>query len=303
MNITFRQIEIFLAVVECGGFSTAGERLGMVQPAVSISVRKLEDALGLKLLDRSGGQVRETREGKVFLDHARALRAQLRALDERLKGYRAYEIGYIKIGAPPHLSAYLMPSILGAFLDRHGGIRITAVECSSAAVIQGVRSGEIDVGFFAGVHNIEGLERTIFRREPLVVCVSQGSPLLAQPSMTWSEILAQPLVLCPAPYTQRMVVDSIATRLGVTLNVAVESENGRMLTSMVSAGRGISVLFEAVVRETPGVAAIPIVDQPTVPVSVCRRKEAVPSLAGAALYDECAREAGKMPPIRGTYAF
>src|SRR5437763_15462271 len=100
MNVTLRQVEVFLAVVEEGGFSAAGERLALAQPAVSVAVRKLEQALGLRLLDRTRTGVRLTPDGAVFLRRARGIVAQVAATERELAALRSLEAGHVTLGPP-----------------------------------------------------------------------------------------------------------------------------------------------------------------------------------------------------------
>jgi LysR family transcriptional regulator, cyn operon transcriptional activator len=288
MRWSLRQLEVFLAVLEEGGFSAAGERVGMVQPAVSIAIRKLEEKSGVRLLERSGHRVRPTKEGAVCLGHARMIRSQIASLERQLKEMRSLDTGHVSIGAPPLISAFLLPEIARKFLSRHRGIKLSVVEDSSTAIADRVRSGELDLGIIAGHQDMDGLEAALIEQHPVVACVPARSALARLSRVGWKQLLEQPLVLFAKGYNQRSLVDDMAATLGHTLNIVVEAESGRFITAMVRAGHGVSVTFAIIAEEATGVVGVPITEAPTIPIFSARRKGGVPSIAANAFLEATA---------------
>lgn len=291
MRWNLRQIEVFVTVLQEGGFTAAGERLGMVQPAVSIAIRKLEENTGVKLLDRSGSKVRATREGDLFLKHVQLIRSELGNLERQLRELRSLASGQIIIGAPPIVTGFLLPPIVGDFLKRHPGIDISAVTGPSEGIVERVRAHGLDIGVIAGEHDTSGLETILIERHPLVACGAKGSPIASLREIEWDRLLDEPLVIFPKGYNQRSIVDRMAAKLGKRLNIAVESESARFVSAMVAAGRGASVALGAVVREFPNIALLPIADKPTLPIWLCRREGVTSGIAANDLFDSIAAAA------------
>ena len=285
MRPTLRQLEILVAVVETGTFSAAGQRLGLVQPAVSLAVRKLEDGFGVALLDRSGTGLRLTGEGEALLGHARQVLGDVDRLGRHMRELRQLGTGRLLIGVPSFVSSFLLPSIVLRFLAAHPGIHVHVVEDSSSNVIARVRTGEADVGIVAGHHNFHELETRSLADQPIVACVAAGSRLARQKTLSWEQVLDEPLVLFPEGYTQRLLLNAVARRLGRTPRVICEAESANFIVALVRAGHGVAFMFAAIAEATTGICAVPIEGGSAMPITVCRVREQVRSQAAQAFYD------------------
>jgi DNA-binding transcriptional LysR family regulator len=281
-----RQLEIFLAVVEEKGFSAAGERLHMVQPAVSSAIRKIEEAAGVRLLDRSSGMgVTPTGEGLLFLSYARAICRQMDELAVQLNDLRSLNAGHIVLGAPPATMEFILSALASDFLAQHPGLTFGATTGSDETTMARVRTREIDIGFVPGPVIADDLELQLILRQPLACCVPEGSPLAEQPEITWREIMRFPLALFPRGYNQRSQIDETANQMGLRPNVIVESESSGFLLEMVRAGHALSITFAGVGRAIKGIRVVPIETRPSVPISICRRTDGYISTAANSFYD------------------
>jgi len=285
MRFSARQLEIFLAVVEEKGFSAAGGRLHMVQPAVSQAVRKIEEAAGVRLLERSSQGVGPTAEGSIFVNYARAISRQMDELSLQLEDLRSLNAGHIALGAPPVTMEFIVPALASGFLALHPGLTYAAIIGGSEATIDRVRTREIDIGFVPGSAFASDLELHPILRVTLACCVPVASPLATMPALAWSEILSHPLALFPRGYSQRALVDEIARHGDQRPNIVVESESPGFLLETVRAGHALSITFADVGRATKGIVVVPITDAPTVLISICRRKDGPGRVAAAAFYD------------------
>jgi DNA-binding transcriptional LysR family regulator len=285
MRPTLRQLEILVAVVETGTFSAAGQQLGLVQPAVSLAVRKLEDGLGVVLLDRSGARLRLTSEGEALLGHARQVLGDVDRLGRHMRELRQLGTGRLLIGVPSFVCSFVLPPIVLRFLATHPGIHVHVVEDSSANIVARVRAGEVDVGIVAGHHSFDKLEARSLPDQPMVACVATHSPLARRRMLSWEQVLDEPLVLFPEGYTQRSLLNGVARQLGRTPHVICEAESANFIAALVRAGHGVAFMFAAIATATTGICAVPIEGRPAIPVSVCRVGEQVRSLAAQAFYD------------------
>lgn len=297
MNL--RQVELFLAVVETGGFTTAAERLGIAQPAVSTSVRKLEEDLGVRLLERGARRVTPTAEGRAFLQHARAILAQVAASRREMAALRTLETGQLSIGAPPMVAGYLLPSVIDAFLAERPGIRLTVVQAGAEQIGARVLRGELDLGIVADWRTPDGLATRLLEHHPMVACVAASSPLARRRRLAWSELLDQPLILFPHGYHQRSRVDDAAARLGRTPEVVVEAEAVPLIAALVRRGHGVATLLAAAAHSLPGLRAVPLPSEATVPVAVCRRSRAPASAAVEAFQALLVASVEERAPARG----
>lgn len=189
------------------------------------------------------------------------------------------------VGAPAFVSSLLLPPVVLRFLRAHPGVRVHAVEDSSTAITARVRSGEIDVGIVAGRHGFDELEVAALPDQPMVACVSAASALAGAGTLSWEQLLHEPLVLFPDGYTQRSLLDGVARRLGRTPNIVCEAECADLIAALVQAGHGIGFMFAAIAEAIPGIRAVPIEGGPAIPITVCRVRKQVRSLASHAFYE------------------
>lgn len=136
----------FLHAVEAGSFTAAARRAHITQPALSASIKALEEDLGARLLTRGRAGATPTDAGRALLPHAR------RALAATEDGRRAVEevaglhVGEVRLGAGPTACTYLLPPALAAYRRDHPAVRFFLKEAHSPAVWQGLESGELDLG-------------------------------------------------------------------------------------------------------------------------------------------------------------
>ena len=114
-----RSIEVFVAVVERGGFAAAARALAMSPPAVTRSLAALEEYLGVRLLHRTTRSVRLTETGARFLEHGQRLLLDLQAAEEAAHGARGVPRGLLRVTAPMFFGRLYVTPILGAFLDHY----------------------------------------------------------------------------------------------------------------------------------------------------------------------------------------
>lgn len=284
MYWNLKQLEVFAAVVEGGGFTAAGKQLGMVQPAVSITIKKLEENVGVTLLERLSSGVRPTIEGEMFFKNVQMIRAELSAFEKNLSDIRNLNSGHVHIGAPPVISSFLLPQMVKNFLDEYDGVRVSCSAGSSPSIIERLRGRELDFGFIAGHQNVVGLEAELIEEHPLVAWCAPDSELAKLKNINWKRLLEFPLIMFPKGFNQRTMVDETARELGIEPNIIIEAESTRMLGAMVSSGRGVSVILQCAAQQYPENIAIPIVGRPSIPFWICKRQNAMSSIAASAFF-------------------
>jgi DNA-binding transcriptional LysR family regulator len=286
-----RQIEIFLAVVEEGGFSAAGDKIRMVQPAVSIAVRKLEEQAGVKLLDRTGTKIKLTHEGSIFFNHVRGIVSAFDNMERHLRELQSLEVGKIAIGGPPVMSEFLLPNLISNFLRDHPQIRISTEVGTSDSIAALLASGSIDVAIVAGGPPPDDTDSVLLEKHPFVALVPKSSHLARIPEIEWETLLAQPLVLFPKGSHQRSLVEHEAALIGRAIDPIVESASARFITSMVEAGQGFSVAFAFMGQDLKEAVSVPIVGNPITPIWLCRRRQGSAGMAPDALFRWCEGQA------------
>ncbi|MCO4771615.1 MAG: LysR family transcriptional regulator [Deltaproteobacteria bacterium] len=175
----FDELNHFLLIVEHGTFTEASRRAHLSQPALSASIKRLEERLGGRLLHRGAGGARPTAAGQALIPKAELALAAVadgrRAVSEVL-GLRT---GEVRLGAGPTVATYMLPATMAAFRVAHPGVRLYLREAHSPAVWEGLRRGDLDLGVVTG-SSVDARESWVvaedWRQDELVVASAPGDP-------------------------------------------------------------------------------------------------------------------------------
>ncbi|UGA38355.1 LysR family transcriptional regulator [Chromobacterium haemolyticum] len=246
MNVTLRQLRVFQAVIELGGFSRAGDALGLTQPAVRRAVRELEQALGLRLFDRTTREVEPTAaarrlQGKL----TRVLEALQEALSEaRMEGAQAH--GVVRVASSPTLSASLMPLLIARCRQRYPQLKLVLHDQVQRLNIEAVTSGEVDFGLVVEPDAAVPLESEPLLEDDFWLVCRSDHDLAAHEAAHWAQLDGLPLVLLDQSSGSRRLIDELLVKHGLACEVTQQLGHSQSVFRMVAAGLGLSV--------TPGLA-------------------------------------------------
>jgi LysR family transcriptional regulator, carnitine catabolism transcriptional activator len=200
VSMTPRQLKAFVVLAETLSFARACERLHMSQPALSLAIRSLEDALGGRLLTRTTRQVRLTAEGAALLPRAILLLADWDNLRERLRQHFTLQRGQLSIAAMPSFAGNVLPRILRRYREEHPNIQITVHDVIHEQVMEMVEAGrvELGVGFEPEAHNALAFEPLFIDR--FMAIVPPDLPLASERSVTWMQLLDHNFITLQRPY-------------------------------------------------------------------------------------------------------
>lgn len=262
MNYTLRQLRVFLAVAETGGFSRAADAVGLTQSAISRGVAELEESLGVRLLDRTTREVVLTHAGQAL---APALERLLGQLDDTLEDTRQlgeHYRGRVVIAGAPTISARLMPMYVAACAAQYPEIRLTVRDNVQADGIEQVRAGGVDFGVLIDPLVHDGLTIEPLVTDPFCFVCRRDHPLAQEKTVPWSALDGMRLVLLDFASGSRPLIDRVFGRHGIVPRVVQELGHSASVFGMVEAGIGASVLPS---YSLPLPAASPLVWRPLVP--------------------------------------
>ncbi|WP_225547515.1 LysR family transcriptional regulator [Chromobacterium violaceum] len=241
MNFTLRQLRAFCRVAECASFSRAGDELGLTQPAVSRAVRELEQALELRLLDRTTREVALTAAGARLMPK---LRRALAELDEVLDAARKegeQALGSVHVASSPTLSASLMPAIVSACRERYPQLDLHLHDQVQRLNIAAVRNGEADFGLVVEPEACDDLEQeTVLIDDFWLVCRADHR-LAASEAVAWKQLDGEALVLLDGSSGSRPLIDQLLCDHGLDCPVSQQLGHSHSVFRMVAAGIGVSV--------------------------------------------------------------
>ncbi|WP_028536279.1 LysR family transcriptional regulator [Paludibacterium yongneupense] len=244
MNITLRQLRVFIAVARQRSFSRAGDAIGLSQPAVSHAIRELESELRLKLIDRTTRDMALTEAGAAL---AVALARQLEELDATLVEARSQgeqRHGKVRVASSPTLSAHLMPACIEESRRRYPQVTLILRDQVQNLVLAGIRNGEVDFGVIVDPLDADDLYCEPIRHEPFYLVCRDDHPLAAQPCVAWTALEQQRLVMLDYASGSRPLIDRALQQQHVRGDVVQELGHLTTVYRMIEAGIGISVVPE-----------------------------------------------------------
>jgi LysR family hydrogen peroxide-inducible transcriptional activator len=156
--MTLVQLEYALNIAKQGSFRKAAEKLHISQPALSMQIRKLEDEVGIRLFNRSATPLKPTTDGELFLERAQEIIKAANQLTSFLQNYSGMYIGILKIGIIPTLAPFLVPLFADHLQRDYPDFKLDIHEVITEKVVNGVRSGELDVGIISTPIHVFGIQ-------------------------------------------------------------------------------------------------------------------------------------------------
>lgn len=284
-RIKFRHLQTFVEVARQKSVMKAAELLHVSQPAVTKTIRELEQALGVGVFERDGRGIRITRYGEVFLRHAGAALTALRQGLDSVSQEQFGDAPPIRIGALPTVSTRIMPRAMDLFLKENTWSRVKIVTGDNAVLLEQLRIGDLDlvVGRLAGAERMAGFSFEHLYSEQVVFAVRAGHPLLTGGKSLFAELGRYTLLMPTRGSIIRPVVENFLIANGVaSLPSQIETVSDAFGRAFVRDSDAIWIISNGVVARdiADGVlAALPIDTSETKgPVGLTVRTDSIPSL-------------------------
>ena len=260
-------LRVMKAIADEGSFTGAAHALGFTQPAISQMVRRLEQRTGTILVERYGRQVRLTEAGQVLARHAVGVLAALDAAEEEISAIAGLRSGRVRLMAFPSSSATLVPKALAILRSRHPDIDITFTEAEPPESLAALRQGECDlaVAFAYEGKQLGEIEEDLsmlvthhLLDDELRLVVPKDHPQAAHDVAEMSDFCNDEWIAgCPRC---RGHLVNLSHDAGYAPNVAFETEDYVAVLGLVSAGLGVALVPDLILRAAKhdDVVALPL---------------------------------------------
>jgi DNA-binding transcriptional LysR family regulator len=236
------QLEVFVTVAREGSFSRAALHLHKTQPAVSMALKRLEEALGEPLLVRSGQGLALTHAGRSLLDYAEGMLKMRTEAFDTLKALRGMGQGTLTLVAPAHLGDFLLPDLIHRFHRAHPHISVQLHSGDSERIPGAVLRYDYDFGFIAAEEVVHGLETLLLRTDDLIAVVSPDHPLTRLAPKDLAALCTFPLALYSGTSPLRRKLEAAFRQLGLEPRVAFDLSSLQALKVLVGEGLAIGLL-------------------------------------------------------------
>ncbi|HHO0144884.1 TPA: LysR family transcriptional regulator [Providencia stuartii] len=257
-----RSLRYFVEVVQLNGFSRAAERLFVTQPAISRSIQKLEQELGYTLLVRENDGVRLTDEGEILLSHAKQILKQFNSMNKALKEKEGPLSGILNVGLPPVIASTYFADIIMAFSRRYPQVELKILELGTHKMMEAMLNGEVDTAAVMLPFDNELFDLHVFSSDRLMLLVSEQHPLAMRNSVKFAELIDEPFIFFSEDFRINELVMSACGIYGKKPVIAGRSSHLDLVTAMVRAGVGVTLLPDSMWNKTraDGLSIIPVIE-------------------------------------------
>lgn len=243
MNATLRQIRSFVVLAASASFTRAAAVLHISQPALTVQIRQLEEALGVQLFDRNTRSVRLTRVGRELLPKLERVQDELGAVLADTKEVAAGRRGVVRLACMTSFAASGLPAAIAAFRREHPQIGFTIRDAVWSHVIAMVRSDEVDFGIGDRVAAEPDLEFLPILEDRMHVVFTAGHPVEKMRGITLKRLSEFPMVMLDPQTSTRGLIDAAFAAAGCAPPPrACEVMFLSTAVAMVRAGLGITIL-------------------------------------------------------------
>ena len=243
MNL--QDLRYLVALAQHRHFGRAAEACNVSQPTLSSQIRKLEDELGVTLLERTNKRVDITPVGSQILAHAQAALAAAGQMEAVARAARDPLHGPLKLGVIPTLAPYLMPLILKPMREAYPGLAIELWEDQTRALVDGMRNHRLDAALVASPAGASEITEIALFDEPLLAALPRGHRFAASPTVSEDALAHELLVLSEGHCLANQALTACGAKPGSTrssLQNSMQAATLETLVNLVAAGYGATLI-------------------------------------------------------------
>jgi len=252
-----------MEVFKSGSFSEVAKKLSISQPAVSFQIQKLEQDLGVRLIDRQQKKLTLTEAGKRLLRFAEIVEGEYNNLTQDLNQLRKEVIGNLVITASTIPGDFILPPVLSEFKRMHPAVHIHVIGSDSGRVIDSVKDGTYDIGFCGIAPEDRELETFRMAEDEIVLIVFPEHPFAGRKSVSFLEITGEPLIFREATSGTQRSVASLLDNSGFDISLCKPSlvlGTTEAVVSAVEAQSGIAFVSNQAIKKSLVLGLIKVVE-------------------------------------------
>ena len=241
MNITFRQLRLFLALADTGSVSAAARAMHVTQPTASMQLREVADAVGLPLYEVVARRVHLTDAGRELARTARAMVGEWEGFAQQVDATKGLERGRLKV-AVVSTAEYFVPRLLGTFCDRHPSIEISLEVQNRDGVVARLRDNLDDLYVMSMPPADVAIEDRVLMPNPLVVIAPASHPLASRANAGLRDLRDARFILREPGSGTRMATDAHFRAAGFSPNLRLELGSNEAIKEAVAGNLGVAVV-------------------------------------------------------------
>ena len=240
MNL--RDLHYLVALADHRHFGRAAAASFVSQPTLSTQIRKLEDELGVTLIERAPRKVMLTPAGRDIAERARRVLAEVEQLRESARRTRDPEAGSVRLGIFPTLGPYLLPHVVPRIRARFPRLELLLVEEKTDVILRMLREGRLDAGVLALPLHDEALHVEVLFDEPFMLAAPKSHPLARRANLSLRDLADEHLLLLEDGHCLRDQALDVCALSGASEHEGFRATSLETLRQMVAANVGITLL-------------------------------------------------------------
>lgn len=238
----WQQLEYFQTLARMQHVTRAAEALLISQPALSRSIARLEEELGVPLFERQGRSIKLNRYGELFLQRVNRMLKEFHEGKQELQDLVDPGHGEVSLGFLHTLGTNLIPDLIGAFRTHFPKINFQLRQNHTYWLLEQLKLGELDLCLLASMEPKPPIQWMELWREELFVIVPKGHRLAGCESITLQEVADESFICLKKGYALRMTTDQLFQQAGIAPAITFEGEEAATVAGLVAAGLGVSLL-------------------------------------------------------------
>jgi LysR family hydrogen peroxide-inducible transcriptional activator len=251
-DLKLKDLRYLVAVADTRHFGRAAERSFVSQPTLSAQLKKLEEYLGVQLIERAPKRVQLTAAGEEIVERARRVLDASDEIVELAHGHRDPLAGRLRLALLPTIGPYLLPNVAARLRKQLPRLELMLYEYQTDPMLEKLHSGEIDVGILALPVPMDGLEFRELYREPFTVALPSNHRLAQRTNIRIDDLSHETLLLLEDGHCLREQALDICSSTDVHEKQDFRATSLETLRQMVAAGVGITLLPELAGRGAYG---------------------------------------------------
>src|SRR3954468_21790613 len=251
-DLKLKDLRYLVAVADTRHFGRAAERSFVIQPTLSAQLKKLEEYLGVQLIERAPKRVALTAAGEEIVERARRIVEASEEIVELAKGHRDPLAGRLRLALLPTIGPYLLPNVAAKLRKHLPRLELMLYEYQTDLMLEKLHSGEIDVGILAFPVPMDGLDSHVLYKEPFTVAMPSHHKLAGRNSIRVEDLSHETLLLLEDGHCLRDQALDVCSTTPVHEKQDFRATSLETLRQMVASGVGITLLPELAGRGAYG---------------------------------------------------
>lgn len=247
-HMDFDQLETFLEVARHTSFSRAAEKRFRTQPAISSQIRALEEEVGARLFDRSGGKVALTAAGKVFQQYAEQTLESRKTMLITVAEMERVPRGEIVVGANEGTCLHILPEVFAEFKKLYPNVGVQISRLERAKIMESIIDNSVDFGVVSAPVDDKRLTVVTIHRDELVMIAPPGHPLSQMKQAAIADVVRFPLLL-PKVGRTRDALENLFHERNLKPKISMELDSSELLKRFVAADVGVGFIARSNVSE------------------------------------------------------